>query len=296
MRIRAFRHMHDLSMLHQQSERRGSLVSRVTSDVDQITQFLQWGGVILLVSLGQLVVTTVVMLVYSWQLTLVVLRRVRAGGARDPAVPAAARRGLRRRSGERIGRDARRGRARAWSARRGDPGVRGRRRAPPAGWTRAIEPATAAQQRAMRISVISISIGEFGGRPGAGRGGGGRGAARGRTAALTHRAADRVPVPGHAVRPAGADRHRGAQRGAERDRRLAPGAGRAGRRAGRGRPGAHGRDLPTGPAGRAVRRGRLRLPGRCRGACTTWTWTFRRRPGWRWSARPAAARPRSRSC
>ncbi|MFI0795608.1 ABC transporter ATP-binding protein [Micromonospora rubida] len=73
VRTRAFRHVHDLSMLHQQSERRGSLVSRVTSDVDQITQFLQWGGVILIVNLGQLAVTTVVMLAYSWQLTLVVL-------------------------------------------------------------------------------------------------------------------------------------------------------------------------------------------------------------------------------
>ncbi|MER7460452.1 ABC transporter ATP-binding protein [Micromonospora sp. NPDC126480] len=72
VRVRAFRHVHDLSMLHQQSERRGSLVSRVTSDVDQITQFLQWGGVILLINLGQLVVTTAVMLAYSWQLTLVV--------------------------------------------------------------------------------------------------------------------------------------------------------------------------------------------------------------------------------
>ncbi|PPA61357.1 ABC transporter ATP-binding protein [Micromonospora chalcea] len=73
VRTRAFRHVHDLSMLHQQSERRGSLVSRVTSDVDQITQFLQWGGVILIVNLGQLLVTTAVMLAYSWQLTLVVL-------------------------------------------------------------------------------------------------------------------------------------------------------------------------------------------------------------------------------
>ncbi|MDQ7904564.1 ABC transporter ATP-binding protein [Phytohabitans sp. ZYX-F-186] len=72
VRVRTFRHVHDLSMLHQQSERRGSLVSRVTSDVDQITQFLQWGGVILLVSTGQVVVTSIVMAVYSWQLTLVV--------------------------------------------------------------------------------------------------------------------------------------------------------------------------------------------------------------------------------
>jgi ATP-binding cassette subfamily B protein len=72
VRTRTFRHVHDLSMLHQQSERRGSLVSRVTGDVDQISQFLQWGGVILLVSFGQLTVTTIVMAVYSWQLTLVV--------------------------------------------------------------------------------------------------------------------------------------------------------------------------------------------------------------------------------
>jgi ABC-type multidrug transport system fused ATPase/permease subunit len=72
VRTRTFRHVHDLSMLHQQSERRGSLVSRVTSDVDQITQFIQWGGVILLISIGQIVVTTIVMAVYSWQLTLVV--------------------------------------------------------------------------------------------------------------------------------------------------------------------------------------------------------------------------------
>jgi ABC-type multidrug transport system fused ATPase/permease subunit len=72
VRTRTFRHVHDLSMLHQQAERRGSLVSRVTSDVDAITQFIQWGGVILLVSAGQVLVTTIVMLVYSWQLTLVV--------------------------------------------------------------------------------------------------------------------------------------------------------------------------------------------------------------------------------
>ncbi|MGC9667387.1 ABC transporter ATP-binding protein [Planosporangium sp. 12N6] len=72
IRTRTFRHIHDLSMLHQQSERRGSLVSRVTGDVDQMSQFLQYGGVTLLVSVGQVTVTTVVMALYSWQLTLVV--------------------------------------------------------------------------------------------------------------------------------------------------------------------------------------------------------------------------------
>lgn len=73
VRVRAFRHVHDLSMLHQQAERRGALTSRVTTDVDIITQFLQFGGVIMLINLGQLTVAAVVMAVYSWQLTLLVL-------------------------------------------------------------------------------------------------------------------------------------------------------------------------------------------------------------------------------
>jgi ABC-type multidrug transport system fused ATPase/permease subunit len=73
LRSRTFRHIHDLSMLHQQSERRGSMVSRVTSDIDQISQFLQTSGVQLLLSSGQLLVSTVVMFAYSWQLALVVL-------------------------------------------------------------------------------------------------------------------------------------------------------------------------------------------------------------------------------
>jgi putative ABC transport system ATP-binding protein len=59
-------------MLHQQSERRGSLVSRVTSDVDQLSIFMQWGGILGVLSLGQLVLATVIMAVYSWQLTLLV--------------------------------------------------------------------------------------------------------------------------------------------------------------------------------------------------------------------------------
>ncbi|MBO0828381.1 MAG: ABC transporter ATP-binding protein [Streptosporangiales bacterium] len=70
LRVRAFRHIHDLSVLTQNAERRGSLVSRVTSDVDQISQFMQFGGLMIIVSLGQLLVATVLMAFYSWQLTL----------------------------------------------------------------------------------------------------------------------------------------------------------------------------------------------------------------------------------
>lgn len=72
LRRKAFRHVHDLSVLTQNSERKGALVSRVTSDVDQISTFMQWGGLLLLVSSGQLLVATILMAVYSWQLTLVV--------------------------------------------------------------------------------------------------------------------------------------------------------------------------------------------------------------------------------
>ena len=70
--MRAFRHVHDLSVLTQNAERRGSLVSRVTSDVDTISTFMQWGGLLMIVSAGQLLVATVLMAVYSWQLTLLV--------------------------------------------------------------------------------------------------------------------------------------------------------------------------------------------------------------------------------
>ncbi|MGH8825430.1 MAG: ABC transporter ATP-binding protein [Jiangellaceae bacterium] len=72
LRVHAFRHVHDLSVLTQNTERRGSLVSRVTSDVDTLSQFVQWGGLLLVVSVGQLLVATVIMAIYSWQLTALV--------------------------------------------------------------------------------------------------------------------------------------------------------------------------------------------------------------------------------
>ena len=72
LRIKAFRHVHDLPLLTQNTERRGALVSRVTSDVDQVSQFLVFGGLLFIVSVGQVLVATVVMVVYSWQLALVV--------------------------------------------------------------------------------------------------------------------------------------------------------------------------------------------------------------------------------
>jgi ABC-type multidrug transport system fused ATPase/permease subunit len=72
LRRKTFRHIHDLSMLHQQSERRGALTARVTTDIDQVSQFLQQGGMILVTSTAQIIVATVVMVVYSWQLAIAV--------------------------------------------------------------------------------------------------------------------------------------------------------------------------------------------------------------------------------
>ena len=72
LRVRAFRRIHDLSVLHQAAERRGSLVSRVTSDVDTISTFMQWGGLLIVVSVAQVLLATVLMLFWSWQLTVVV--------------------------------------------------------------------------------------------------------------------------------------------------------------------------------------------------------------------------------
>jgi ATP-binding cassette, subfamily B, bacterial len=72
LRIKAFRHVHDLPLLTQSTERRGALVARVTSDVDQVSQFLIFGGIIAIVSVGQIAVATVIMAIYSWQLTIVV--------------------------------------------------------------------------------------------------------------------------------------------------------------------------------------------------------------------------------
>ena len=72
LRTKAFRHVHDLPLLTQNTERRGALVARVTTDVDQVSQFLVFGGLLFIVSIGQMLVATVIMLFYSWQLALVV--------------------------------------------------------------------------------------------------------------------------------------------------------------------------------------------------------------------------------
>lgn len=73
LRVAAFSHIHRLAMLHVQSERRGALVSRVTSDIETMQTFMEWGGVGMILGSAQLLLAVVVMLVYRWQLALSVV-------------------------------------------------------------------------------------------------------------------------------------------------------------------------------------------------------------------------------
>lgn len=73
LRVRTFEHLHRLSVIELQSERRGALVARVTSDVETIQHFMEWGGVGMILGVTQLILAMGVMLIYRWQLALVVL-------------------------------------------------------------------------------------------------------------------------------------------------------------------------------------------------------------------------------
>lgn len=72
LRVKLFSHLHRLSMLHVQSERRGALVSRVTNDITTIQEFMEWGGVGMLIGGAQVVLALAVMSIYQWRLALLV--------------------------------------------------------------------------------------------------------------------------------------------------------------------------------------------------------------------------------
>ena len=73
MRVKVFSHLLGRSVLHVQTERRGALVSRVTSDLTTLQEFMEWGGVMFLVEGTQVVVSLAVMAAYEWRLALIVL-------------------------------------------------------------------------------------------------------------------------------------------------------------------------------------------------------------------------------
>ena len=71
LRVKAFRHIHRLSIATQSEERRGALVARVTSDVETLSQFLSWGGISWLINGAVMIAVIVVMAIYDWRLCLI---------------------------------------------------------------------------------------------------------------------------------------------------------------------------------------------------------------------------------
>jgi ATP-binding cassette, subfamily B, bacterial len=76
LRVRAFNHIHALSMAHHTEEQRGALVSRVTSDVETLGQFFRWGGLAWIINSALMLAALVTMAVYDWRLTLVAVATV----------------------------------------------------------------------------------------------------------------------------------------------------------------------------------------------------------------------------
>ena len=73
LRVRVFEHIHRLSLADHTESRRGVLVARVTSDVETLARFTQWGLISWIIDTAIIAGTIAVMLWYSWPLTLLVL-------------------------------------------------------------------------------------------------------------------------------------------------------------------------------------------------------------------------------
>ena len=71
LRVKLFDHIHKLSLASHNDEKRGALVSRVTSDIETLTQFFTWGGLTLLLDGFQMLAVAIVMVAYDWRLAVV---------------------------------------------------------------------------------------------------------------------------------------------------------------------------------------------------------------------------------
>ena len=71
IRVKLYDHIHRLSLADHNEERRGALVSRVTSDIETLTLFFSWGALVWLLDGSLMVVVACVMLSYDWILALV---------------------------------------------------------------------------------------------------------------------------------------------------------------------------------------------------------------------------------
>ncbi len=73
LRGRLVSHIHRISLADHNEERRGSLVARVTSDIETLAEFFRWGGLSLLINSTLMVIVAGVMLAYNWLLALIVI-------------------------------------------------------------------------------------------------------------------------------------------------------------------------------------------------------------------------------
>ncbi len=73
LRQRTFAHIHRLSLADHVSSRTGILTARVTSDVETLAQFAQWGAMAWAINSVVIVATLAVMAFYNWVLTLVTI-------------------------------------------------------------------------------------------------------------------------------------------------------------------------------------------------------------------------------
>ena len=71
LRERLIGHIHALSLSDHSEERRGALVARVTSDIETLAQFFQWGGMSWMRNSALMVIVAVVMVVYDPTLAVV---------------------------------------------------------------------------------------------------------------------------------------------------------------------------------------------------------------------------------
>lgn len=73
LRTRAFGHVHRLSIAAHSESKTGTLVARVTSDIETLSQFAAWGAMSWVVNIGTILVTLVVLFVYSPMLAAVIV-------------------------------------------------------------------------------------------------------------------------------------------------------------------------------------------------------------------------------
>ncbi|MDP9330188.1 MAG: ABC transporter ATP-binding protein/permease [Actinomycetota bacterium] len=73
LRVKTFAHIHRLSIADQSTEKRGVFVSRVTADIETLSQFTEYAGIAWIISVALVIGGLVLMLVYSWQLTIPVV-------------------------------------------------------------------------------------------------------------------------------------------------------------------------------------------------------------------------------